>query len=280
MRAGIGHWRAAALVLAALALGGCAEGGVAGTLRAAGVVSKPDEFLVLPTRPLEMPQNLTALPPPTPGTLNRVDYHPRAEAIAGLTGRPQAPAASGAALVARAGPVDPSVRAAAGRRGRRRGAPDTPRPAARAPVQPRPRGADLPADARSTPRPSSSGCARGACRCRRRRPTLLERALSRITPACPSVAPAPWRDSARHRPLGGRAMRLRLAALILALPPLAAPAAAPMPGVSSFTLANGLDRRGDRGPPRAGRDPHGLVQGRLRRRARRASRASRISSST
>ena len=91
--------------------GGCAEGGVAGSLRAAGVGTAPDEFLVLPTRPLEMPQNLTALPPPTPGTLNRVDYRPRAEAIAGLTGRPQAPAASGAALVARAGPVDPSVRA-------------------------------------------------------------------------------------------------------------------------------------------------------------------------
>lgn len=102
----------AALVLAALALSGCGEGGFAGGLRAAGAVRTPDEFLVLPTRPLEMPQNLAALPPPLPGTPNRVDYQPHAEAIAGLTGR-SAPAgtANGEALVARAGPGDPGIRA-------------------------------------------------------------------------------------------------------------------------------------------------------------------------
>ena len=65
--------------------------------------------MVLPTRPLEMPANLAALPPPTPGAPNRVDYQPRAEAIAGLTGRPGAPGnADGAALVAAAGPRDPA----------------------------------------------------------------------------------------------------------------------------------------------------------------------------
>ena len=98
----------ASVIAATLALAGC--GGVGGALR--GVRGTPDEFLVLPTRPLEMPEDLTALPPPQPGTSNRVDYHPRSEAIAGLTGRP-APAgtANGAALVARAGPRDPAIRA-------------------------------------------------------------------------------------------------------------------------------------------------------------------------
>ena len=107
-------WRRAAsagLLLAALALGGCAEGGLAGGLRRAGIAGTPDEFMVLPTRPLEMPSNLAALPPPTPGTANRVDLQPHAEAIAGLTGRPGAPGnADGAVLVAKAGPRDPNVR--------------------------------------------------------------------------------------------------------------------------------------------------------------------------
>ena len=102
---------AAAFLLAALALAGCQDGGLAGTLRSAGVGQSPDEFLVLPTRPLEMPPDFAALPPPTPGAVNRVDYRPRAEAIAGLTGQPATATASGAALVARAGPADPSIRA-------------------------------------------------------------------------------------------------------------------------------------------------------------------------
>ena len=100
----------AALAVAPLALGGCAEGGLAGGLRAAGIRGTPDEFMVLPTRPLEMPENLSALPPPTPGAVNRVDYRPRQEAVAGLTGRPAVNTASGAALVAAAGPRDPAIR--------------------------------------------------------------------------------------------------------------------------------------------------------------------------
>ncbi len=100
----------AALMLVPLAVSGCGEGGLAGGLRSAGVAGSPDEFLVLPTRPLEMPENLSALPPPTPGAVNRVDYRPKAEAVAGLTGRPGPTTTSGAALVARAGPRDPGVR--------------------------------------------------------------------------------------------------------------------------------------------------------------------------
>lgn len=100
-----------ALMLAPFALAGCGEGGLAGGLRRAGVTSKPDEFMVLPTRPLEMPENLSALPPPTPGLPNRVDYQPRTDAIVGLTGRPPpAGNADGTVLVARAGPRDPAIR--------------------------------------------------------------------------------------------------------------------------------------------------------------------------
>ena len=103
---------AGVLLVVVLALGGCGDGGLAGGLRAAGIAGKPDEFMVLPTRPLEMPANLAALPPPTPGQPSRVDYQPIPEAIAGLSGRPGAPGnADGAALVAAAGPRDPSVRA-------------------------------------------------------------------------------------------------------------------------------------------------------------------------
>ena len=103
---------AAALILAAGLLAGCGEGGLAGSLRSAGVGGSPDEFLVLPTRPLEMPQNLAALPPPVPGAPNRVDLRPEAEAVAALTGRlAPAGAATARALVARAGPVDPRIRA-------------------------------------------------------------------------------------------------------------------------------------------------------------------------
>lgn len=91
------------LITSGLMLSGCA-GGLAGFLRSSGAVSTPDEFMVLPTRPLEMPTDLSTLPPPVPGSLNRVDYRPNAEAVAGLTGR-QGPAgtADGSVLVARTG---------------------------------------------------------------------------------------------------------------------------------------------------------------------------------
>ncbi|WP_424933767.1 DUF3035 domain-containing protein [Amaricoccus macauensis] len=88
----------------ALLLGGCGNGGLAGALRSSGVTSTPDEFLVLPTRPLEMPDDLAALPTPTPGQRSRVEYEPEAIAVAGLTGREStARTANGTALLARAG---------------------------------------------------------------------------------------------------------------------------------------------------------------------------------
>lgn len=46
----------------------------------------PDEFAILPARPLEMPQDLAALPEPTPGASNRTDATPLADAAAVLGG--------------------------------------------------------------------------------------------------------------------------------------------------------------------------------------------------
>ena len=74
----------------------------------------PDEFSILPAKPLEMPENLAALPRPTPGGANRTDPTPQADAIVALGGRPSllnAPA-SDAGLIGyttRYG-VDPSIR--------------------------------------------------------------------------------------------------------------------------------------------------------------------------
>ncbi len=46
----------------------------------------PDEFGVLPTRPLELPENLAALPTPTLGGTNRADPDPEADVAAALGG--------------------------------------------------------------------------------------------------------------------------------------------------------------------------------------------------
>ena len=48
--------------------------------------SGPDEFAILPTNPIEIPTDLAALPPPTPGGVNRVDPDPEGDAIRALGG--------------------------------------------------------------------------------------------------------------------------------------------------------------------------------------------------
>lgn len=48
----------------------------------------PDEFSVLPTKPLEAPENFAELPAPTPGGTNLTDPTPRADAVAALGGNP------------------------------------------------------------------------------------------------------------------------------------------------------------------------------------------------
>jgi Protein of unknown function (DUF3035) len=60
----------------------------------------PDEFGILPPKPLELPETLTELPPPTPGGENRTDPRPFDDAVLALGGTPRAaggiPAGDGA----------------------------------------------------------------------------------------------------------------------------------------------------------------------------------------
>jgi hypothetical protein len=83
MRTGLGMIAAAAL----LTVAGCAGDANLYSLRSDS--GGPDEFAILPTKPLEMPEDMAALPPPTPGATNLADPTPRADAIAALGGNPQ-----------------------------------------------------------------------------------------------------------------------------------------------------------------------------------------------
>jgi len=46
----------------------------------------PDEFRILPSKPLETPQNYSALPTPTPGGSNITALDPKGDAVAALGG--------------------------------------------------------------------------------------------------------------------------------------------------------------------------------------------------
>jgi hypothetical protein len=50
----------------------------------------PDEFAILPTKPLTMPEDVAQLPDPTPGGRNITDPTPEADAVAALGGNPAA----------------------------------------------------------------------------------------------------------------------------------------------------------------------------------------------
>ncbi len=62
----------------------------------------PDEFSVLPSRPLEMPQDLAALPTPTLGGGNLADPDPEADIAAALGGNVNRASAGSQALVGHA----------------------------------------------------------------------------------------------------------------------------------------------------------------------------------
>ncbi len=80
---------------------------------------EPEEFGILPNKPLEAPESFAELPTPTPGGANRTDQTPKADAVAALGGNPARLAAGDGvgvgdqALVARASRFgrDPQVRA-------------------------------------------------------------------------------------------------------------------------------------------------------------------------
>ncbi|KAA9006038.1 DUF3035 domain-containing protein [Histidinibacterium aquaticum] len=81
-------------LIACVALTACA-GGRVGLRDLSTNGAGPDEFSVLPRNPLEIPENLNALPPPTPGGSNRADRYPIGEGIAALGGNPAAAFAGG-----------------------------------------------------------------------------------------------------------------------------------------------------------------------------------------
>lgn len=71
-----------------LVLSACA-GGKDGMLNLRAGKVGPDEFSVLPTKPLQTPTDLASLPPPTPGGSNITDPTPNADAVAALGGNPE-----------------------------------------------------------------------------------------------------------------------------------------------------------------------------------------------
>ncbi|MCC6006768.1 MAG: DUF3035 domain-containing protein [Rhodobacteraceae bacterium] len=79
----------AGVLAAALVVAGCGERSGDPRLMNLRATSGPDEFAILPTRPIEVPRDLATLPQPTPGAGNRVDRQPRADAVAALGGNPR-----------------------------------------------------------------------------------------------------------------------------------------------------------------------------------------------
>lgn len=102
----------AGTLIAALLLSACGDRGEEPNLRVLrSPGSGPDEFAIVPPKPLEMPEDLAALPEPTPGGSNRTDQTPLDDAVVALGGRPGA-GGTDAALVAGTGRfgVSPTVR--------------------------------------------------------------------------------------------------------------------------------------------------------------------------
>lgn len=103
----------AVMLTVAASLGACADS--RGLNKKSIVGNGPDEFTTVPTRPLELPQSLSALPTPTPGGANLTDTNPQADAVAALGGSLRGGVgvpSSDAALVSRSGRfgVDPTIR--------------------------------------------------------------------------------------------------------------------------------------------------------------------------
>lgn len=106
------------LVVAAVALSACANRDI--TLRVVqSDQAGPDEFAILPSKPLQQPPNFRELPAPNPGGPNRTDQNPMGDGVAALGGNParltpgQGVPASDGALVRHASRngVDPNIRA-------------------------------------------------------------------------------------------------------------------------------------------------------------------------
>ncbi|WP_347265773.1 DUF3035 domain-containing protein [Paracoccus sp. (in: a-proteobacteria)] len=102
--------RAIALTMTTLLLAACSTDPHLMNIQAGR--SSPDEFAILPTKPLQMPTDLAMLPTPTPGGANLTDPTPDADAVAALGGNPAQLAMQGI------GAADGALVAHASRRGR------------------------------------------------------------------------------------------------------------------------------------------------------------------
>ena len=84
------------ILIAGIGLAGCSRPGDDVQLRRIKNTDKgPDEFSIIPGKPLEAPENFNILPTPTPGGTNRTDQNPRADGVAALGGNPAALVADG-----------------------------------------------------------------------------------------------------------------------------------------------------------------------------------------
>lgn len=72
------------VVLALAGCGGAAEPNLLNIKQVRG--DGPDEFAIVPTKPLVLPEDLAALPAPTPGGANLTDPTPEADAAQALGG--------------------------------------------------------------------------------------------------------------------------------------------------------------------------------------------------
>jgi len=81
-----------AVALTALWLSACGDRGKEPDLLAFPRSAGPDEFTILPNRPLEPPDDYSTLPVPAPGESNRTTFNPTADAITALGGSPEAAA--------------------------------------------------------------------------------------------------------------------------------------------------------------------------------------------
>lgn len=74
--------------VALLAVGACgAHKGVPRLMNLHSTSNGPDEFAMLPPKALVLPEDLTALPDPTPGGANLTDQNPMEDAILALGGK-------------------------------------------------------------------------------------------------------------------------------------------------------------------------------------------------
>jgi hypothetical protein len=86
LKRGIGLWAAGAL----MALSACSNGGEPRLMNVRSASNGPDEFSIVPPKPLQLPTDLAALPTPTPGGSNLTDATPNEDAIIALGGNPNA----------------------------------------------------------------------------------------------------------------------------------------------------------------------------------------------